>query len=207
MRRHLRAQVRLYRRRLRRFVVHSVLHADDPPDRIARGVAVGVFITFTPTIGFQMVLSLFFAWLLRANKLVGLPIVWISNPATMIPIFYLCYLLGRTILQQESVGIEFWAELAHPPATWLESVRFYWQHFMKIFTPLWVGSLAISSVLAYASYYLSYYAICGYRMKRWGQLMPPSAAPLPTVAISHECVAAESPIPVADSPSGETPAE
>ncbi|MDA1054245.1 MAG: DUF2062 domain-containing protein [Planctomycetota bacterium] len=82
-------------RKCRRFVLHSVLHTDDPPARLALGAAIGMFFMFTPTFGFQMLLVVFVAWLLRANKAVGLPIVWISNPATMIILYYPCYYIGR----------------------------------------------------------------------------------------------------------------
>ena len=60
----------------RRFIVKNILHADDPPERLAMGAAIGMFVTFTPTVGFQMMLTLFLSWLFRANKVIGLPIVW-----------------------------------------------------------------------------------------------------------------------------------
>jgi uncharacterized protein (DUF2062 family) len=163
------------RRRVRYFVFHTVLHADDPPHRLALGLAIGMFITFTPTVGFQMILTAFFAWLLRANKVVGLPVVWISNPATIPPIFYLCYRVGRLVLQMEPVGVEWWATLSQPPATFSDRVSFYWERFTDIAAPLWVGSLIVALIVGYVTYYVSYYAIYGYRMKRWGQLLPPSA--------------------------------
>ena len=134
-----------------------------------------MFVTFTPTVGFQMVLVVFLAWLLRANKAVGVPLVWITNPATIVPIFYTCYRVGRFVLQQEGVGLEWWEELAHPTGSWWGHVVFYWKHIMEIASPLWVGSAIVATILGYISYYVSYYAIYGYRMKRWGQPMPPSA--------------------------------
>ena len=106
--RELRNRYRFYSWRVRRFVLRSLLHTDDPPHELALGVAIGVFVTFTPTVGFQMVLTVFLAWLLRANKAVGVPIVWITNPATIIPIYYSCYVVGRSMLQWESVGEAWW---------------------------------------------------------------------------------------------------
>ena len=78
-------------RKSRRFIVHRVLHADDTPHRIALGVAAGLFIGLTPTVGFQMVLAVALAAALRANKVVCIPMVWITNPFTIIPI----YISGR----------------------------------------------------------------------------------------------------------------
>ena len=155
--------------------MHSVLHADDPPHRLALGVAIGMFVAFTPTIGLQMVLAAFIAWLLGGNKVITAPIVWISNPATMVPIYYWCYFVGRKILHEPGRDAAWWAEFRHPPAGWLPGISFYWSKFIDIAAPLWVGSLLVASVLAYASYYLSYYAIRYYRLRRWGQLTPPLA--------------------------------
>ncbi|HKI70697.1 MAG TPA: DUF2062 domain-containing protein, partial [Verrucomicrobiae bacterium] len=86
-------------RRIERFFVYRVLHVDDTPHRIALGVAVGIFVAWTPTVGFQMILTIILATLLRANKLVGIPFVWISNPFTLGVIYYPNYLLGKFILQ------------------------------------------------------------------------------------------------------------
>jgi uncharacterized protein (DUF2062 family) len=173
MKRHLQIRLRRFKRRARYFIFHSVLHADDPPHRLALGIAIGVFVTFTPTVGFQMLLAVVLAWILRANKVVGIPIVWITNPITIVPVYYTCYRIGRLILGQPGVGWRWWAELARGPDGWWAGIHFYWQRFMQIATPLWFGCLVVAILSAYTSYYVSYNAIYGYRMRRWGQLMPP----------------------------------
>ncbi len=173
--RHLRLRIRLLQRWLRYFIVHHVLHADDPPHRLALGIAIGIFVTFTPTVGFQMTLVVFLAWLLRANKVVGLPIVWITNPATMVPIYYSCYWIGRWILGQPGVGLRWWKELARPPAGWWDGVVFFWDRFTQIALPLWLGCLLVAIISGYVSFRVSYWSIYAYRMKRWGQLTPPPA--------------------------------
>lgn len=168
-------QTRGIRRLLRDFVLHSVLHADDPPHRLALGIAIGLFVTFTPTVGFQTVIVIFLAWLFNANKVVGVPLVWITNPVTIVPIFYTCYRVGRLALRQPGVGFGWWTQLTQPPEGWWDGVAFYSQRFAQIAAPLWLGSIFVGFLLATAAYYISYYAIYGYRMKRWGQLLPPSA--------------------------------
>ena len=44
LRRQLRIRIRVIGRRVRRFVYHHLLHADDPPHRLALGVGIGVFV-------------------------------------------------------------------------------------------------------------------------------------------------------------------
>ena len=42
------------------------------PVEIAKGVALGIFIGMTPTFGFQMAIALFFAYLLKENRLAAI---------------------------------------------------------------------------------------------------------------------------------------
>ena len=77
---------------IKKFVIHKILHIDDTPHRLALGVALGVFIGWTPTIGFQSALVILMALIFKANKVVGLPFVWISNPFTLIPIYWPNYI-------------------------------------------------------------------------------------------------------------------
>ena len=182
-RRHVQARARLYQRNLRRFLFHNLLHTDDPPHKLALGAAIAMFIMFTPTIGFQMVLAVFFSWLFRANKTVGIAIVWISNPATIVPIFYSTYLIGRVILNSPDVAdAEWWRQLSAPPPGWWPLVEFYWSKLVQIAAPLWVGGAIVGCVTGYATYYVSYHSIRTWRLRRWGQLMPPknSNSSMPT---------------------------
>lgn len=150
----------------RRFVIRKVLHADDPPQRLALGIAIAVFFAFTPTIGFQTVLAVAFAWLLGANKAVGVPVVWISNPATFVPIYYPCYRLGRWLLELPAKRRAWWKELAHPPEGWWEGIEFYWGRMAEIWMPLWLGCLIVASLAGVASYFITRGLIVGYRRAR-----------------------------------------
>jgi uncharacterized protein (DUF2062 family) len=169
--------------RTKHFVVHNVLHADDPPHRLAMGVAIAMFVTFTPTIGLQMALVVGLAWLFKANKLVGVPLVWISNPATMVPILYGCYWVGKKILGGPGISADWFSTLNEPPPGFAGSVHFYWDRLSEIAGPLWLGSIVIGGVLSSISYYVTLQAVCKYRMRKWGQLMPPAEQP-PTVALT-----------------------
>jgi uncharacterized protein (DUF2062 family) len=164
--RYLAVRYRLCARSLRRFILRKVLHADDPPHKLALGVALGVFLAFTPTVGFQTLLVVFFAWVLRANKVVGLPLVWITNPATIVPIYYSCYIIGRLLLGQQAVARQWWMEFASPPQGWWERLTFYWQRLMDIACPLVVGSLVVAAALGALSYGVVYRAIRWYRTRR-----------------------------------------
>lgn len=132
---------------------------DDPiqPHRVALGAALGMFVAFTPTIGFQMVIVLALAALFRANKLVGVPLVWISNPLTIPPIFYAGYWLGRRLLGWERLGGQWWLELAQPPEGWWSACLFYWNRTAQIATPLWLGLVLIGGFAGLVTYYALFF--------------------------------------------------
>jgi uncharacterized protein len=71
----VRASVRALRER---FV--ALLHLDDPPWRVALALAVGVFISFTPFLGFQTLLALLVAAVFRMNAAVLVTGTWLNLP-------------------------------------------------------------------------------------------------------------------------------
>lgn len=70
------------------------------PHYIAMGMAIGVFISITPTIPFHTVLALFLAFIFRGSKPAAAIGVWFCNPVTA-PAFYLAsYKSGMLILNR-----------------------------------------------------------------------------------------------------------
>lgn len=66
---------------------------------LAGGLSVGLFIAFTPTIPFHMLLSTIVALLLRVNLPIALTACWITNPLTALPCFLAAHKLGRYLLE------------------------------------------------------------------------------------------------------------
>ncbi len=75
-----------------------LMRMQDSPERIARGLALGLFIGMSPTFGVQMALALVAAIFLRENKLAAIIGVWITNPVTAPFIYGLEYETGRLLL-------------------------------------------------------------------------------------------------------------
>jgi uncharacterized protein len=70
------------------------------PHYVAMGMAIGVFISITPTIPFHTVIAVALAFVLKGSKPAAIIGVWFSNPIT-IPFFYLgCYHVGMLILDK-----------------------------------------------------------------------------------------------------------
>ncbi len=64
------------------------------PRAIAGGLGLGMFIAFTPTVGIQFFLAIFFATLLGLNRPAAIVPVWITNPVTVAPVYTFNYLIG-----------------------------------------------------------------------------------------------------------------
>ncbi len=165
--------------RLRELIVHSVLRLDDTPHRIALGVAIGFFVTWTPTVGIQMILVVALATLLKANKLVGVPFAWISNPLTIVPIYGPNYFIGSKLLggqyiwsafpQAVAKAMEAQANLPEPEG-WLDHVWYWiqvigqWERALwPIFPPLWLGSIIVALLIGFVTYMATYYGVMAYR--------------------------------------------
>lgn len=158
-----RSWFRRFRAKVRRLIYHDILHADDPPHNLALGVGLGLFVAFTPTVGIQMLIAGFLSWLLRANKAVSMAMVWISNPATLVPIYWYSYRIGCLILAVEPIGWEWWQELTTPPDRWWPAVKFYWTRFVEVAGPLWLGGCLVGIVVGCAMYNVTYHLIRLYR--------------------------------------------
>lgn len=84
-------------KRKARLTYLRILRIDDPPERIARGAAIGVAMGVLPTFGLGIILSLAVAFILRANKAASVLGSFIMNPVTS-PFFWTASLLTGSVL-------------------------------------------------------------------------------------------------------------
>lgn len=84
---------------------------NDSPQSVSRGVGLGLFVAFTPTVGIQMPIVLLVNTLCRANRLVGVALVWLTNPITVIPVYWWSYLVGCAVLRRETIGFRDFSAL------------------------------------------------------------------------------------------------
>jgi len=76
----------------------GALHIDETT--LARGIAVGLFIGLTPTVGIQSLLMLAAAFAFRANFIAAFIVSNVSNPLTMAPLYYGWNRLGHFLIEQ-----------------------------------------------------------------------------------------------------------
>lgn len=164
------------RRKIRKFILHKVLHADDTPHALALGAGIAVFVAFLPLVGIQTIVSIGIAALLRANKAICVPIVWITNPATIFPIYYGCLRVGQFMLptQNETRAAKL-GELVELGRTgsifeaefWSALARLLWGLGLE----LWLGCAIVGTVFGVAAYWIVRWVVTSYRERRRQRLL------------------------------------
>lgn len=185
-------------RQARKFLYHRVLHTDDTPHRIALGVAIATFVAFTPTMGAQMVIAVAIAAALRANKAVCIPIVWVTNPFTAVPIYSFCWMAGAWIVDAENGAnvqavVERMAAVAAIPS-WSQLLEWsFWSSVMALLvdlgTELWLGCCLVGLVSGGVLYGATRWGVTAYRRRRAERKMRRDAG-RPTSFIKHPRVPA-----------------
>ena len=104
-------------------------------------VAVGLFIAFMP-IPFQMVPAAALAIMLRLNLPLAVVLVWVTNPFTMPPLFYLCYKVGAWILGSVDHELAF---------AW--SWEWFRKGLVRVWEPFLLGCSVMGSLSALAGYF------------------------------------------------------
>jgi uncharacterized protein (DUF2062 family) len=161
------------------YVVHRLQRLPDPPHRIARGVAAGVFVCFTPFFGFHFMLAASLAAVLQGNILASILATFFGNPLTFPIIATLAIELGNWMLGYGSAmplpeivqafydaSIEIWFNIS---AMFTSEVA-HWnrldQFFHRVFLPYLVGGLVPGVIVSVIMYSLSRPLIAAYQKRR-----------------------------------------
>jgi uncharacterized protein (DUF2062 family) len=108
---------------------------------VSLAVFIGIFCAFIP-IPIQTLLVIVMCFWWGANLPIAMVIIWLSNPLTIPPMFYLTYKLGSYILGTEVNRLSF-------TLSW----EWFSQLGADILLPLFVGSLLSGILLASAGYF------------------------------------------------------
>ena len=147
----------LFEKLTRRFKYHylKILRLDDPPERIARGAAIGVFMGIFPTFGAGILLAVAAAFVLKANKAASVIGSFIMNPLTS-PFFWsLSAIIGAAIFNEDASKIT-----GAIYGTNGESILSNLSHVTLIFV---CGNLIISITFTAATYFLVKKGVIGHR--------------------------------------------
>jgi hypothetical protein len=96
--------------------LRALLHLDDPPQKIALALAIGVFLSCTPFLGLQTLLAILVATVFHLNRAAAVTGVWINLPWFAPFVYGAALTLGDWILPDPSGSRNAWVVfvLAHP---------------------------------------------------------------------------------------------
>lgn len=135
-------------------LLRQILALDDTNHSKALGVSIGMFVGMTPTVGIQMIIILVIAVLtsrlFQFNRVAALLTVYISNPLTMLPIYWLDYKVGTWFIRGSATREQFAKILEYNGfAEWWETILGL---FVTIGAPLIVGSLIVATFCGVVTY-------------------------------------------------------
>lgn len=144
-----------------RRIASELLALDDSPHAIAAGAAVGIWLGLTPTVGIQMVLVALLAMVCRGwlyfNRTAALLMVYITNPLTVVPIYWFNYRIGASLIGGSSSRDELADALSYDSfSEWWDSVSTL---AMQIGPPLLVGSLVVATLGAVLMYPITWIVV------------------------------------------------
>ena len=165
------------------YVIHRLRRLPDKPHRIARGIAAGIFVSFSPFFGFHFLIAAGLAWLMGGNMVAALLATFVGNPLTFPIIMTVSVELGGWLLGHPGglplhaivgafagASVELWENLravfTAQPAHWTSLIRF----FHRVFWPYLVGGIIPGIGAGLTGYYLSLPVIGAYQKRRQKKL-------------------------------------
>jgi hypothetical protein len=149
-------------------LVKKLLHIEDTPERTALAYSIGVFLGFSPFLGFHTLLGIAIAFLFKLNRVAVLLGAWSNIPWWLVPYYMVATWMGmwlmgfkinkstfkemfRTGVEQGFIGSDFWSQIA---SQWGLLLSFM------------IGSLILAALLSLIAYPLSLRWIKFYRLKK-----------------------------------------
>lgn len=144
-----------------RALLKSVLALDDSPHAIALGIAIGVFVGLTPTVGIQTGLIIAVVFLTRRffyfNASAAMAATYVSNPFTMLPMYYFWYRLGTWFVpgsmsfDELSLALEF------------DGVSGWWSSVcalgLEVGAPMMIGALLTAPIGVLIAYPAAFFLV------------------------------------------------
>jgi uncharacterized protein (DUF2062 family) len=156
---------------MRRFkdLIKKLLHIEDTPERTALAYSIGIFLGYSPFLGFHTLLGIAVAFLFKLNRVAVLLGAWSNIPWWLIPYYMVATWLGmwvigfrmewrvlreifQTGMDQGFISSEFWVRISSQGGLFLSFLA---------------GSLILAALLGLIAYPFSLRWIHFYRQKRF----------------------------------------
>jgi uncharacterized protein (DUF2062 family) len=149
-------------------LIKKLLHINDTPERTALAYSIGVFLGFSPFLGFHTLGGLAIAFLFGLNRVAILLGVWTNTPWWIIPFYMVATWVGMRVtgfwidwptlkeifqlgVNKGFMGSDFWSSIASQSGLLLS---------------FGIGSLILCTLISFVAYPLSLKGIKFYRSSR-----------------------------------------
>ena len=119
---------------------YRITKIKDFPDSVALGMAWGAAVSFTPLLGFHLIICYLGTWLMRGNLIAATVGTIIGNPWTFPFIFYLDYKIGTTMFVSSIEYYEF-------------KISCLVENFEELFYPTLLGSFPLALLVWFITFF------------------------------------------------------
>ena len=142
--------------RLYSYLVQRVLRMPGSAYSLASGFACGVAVSFTPLVGFHLLLACGLAYIIRGNLATALLGTIFGNPWTFPLIFVLLQAIGEGLIRYFGLFSE----------STIPEVGNVYEQFMAFFIPMALGGVLMFTVSWVISFSICYWGIVSWREHR-----------------------------------------
>lgn len=173
-------------RRAVQYLKHRVNRLPDTPERIARGISAGIFVSFSPLFTMHFIAAALMAMILRGNIIAALLATFFGNPITFVFIAAISLQTGHFLLGMGSavdpdvhlslgeVFMKAGGDLKHNFLAMFTEARANWGDlavfYKQVFLPYLVGGILPGAITGLIGYYVSLPLIRAYKKRRKGML-------------------------------------
>ena len=135
-----------------KFLKYKIFRIRDLPESIAIGLAWGAAVSFTPLLGFHILICFLGTFLMRGNLLAAAAGTIVGNPWTF-PIIYF-------------IGFEIGSLFYEPDIDFFElKISFFLRNFEQLFIPTLIGSVPLAVIAWFITYKISKFVL--YEKIKW----------------------------------------
>ncbi|MBI1215122.1 MAG: DUF2062 domain-containing protein [Alphaproteobacteria bacterium] len=152
-------------RRLTRYYKHRMGRLPGTPQYIAKGMAIGAALSFTPFVGLHMILGTFFCWLLRGSLLAMLLGTLLTGNIWTLPVIWIgTYKLGHLMLGHLHASTASAMRAGVVPEKF--SMELLIHNPMRLLVPMTLSGVPLALISGAAIYYLTLQIVRRYQKIR-----------------------------------------
>lgn len=135
-----------------KFLKYKIFRIKDLPESISIGLAWGAAVSFTPLLGFHILICFLGTYLMRGNLLAAAAGTIVGNPWTFPVIYYVGFEIGSIFYEPEIESFDL-------------KISFFIRNFEQLFIPTLIGSFPLAVIMWFFTYKISKFFL--YEKIKW----------------------------------------